>query len=183
MEFPVYKSDNAPEQSKQVLGEITKAYGFLPNLFGVLAAAPMGPRAYFELNKLFDQTSLTPSEQQVVLMTTSYTNECTYCVAAHTVVSAMKNVPEEIVQAIRDGQLLGDPRMEALRRFTESVVTSKGWPSKEVQADFENAGYTPAQVIEVVLGVAIKTFTNYVNHLANTPLDEAFQSGEWQKPQ
>lgn len=183
MEFTVYTQETAPTESKEVIDEVIKTYGFLPNLFGVLAASPMGPRAYLELNKILDQTSLSPTEVQIVLLTTSYENNCTYCMAAHTGVANMQKVPEDVVQAIRDGKLIADKKLQGLRAFTESVVQTRGWPTAEAIKAFADAGYTQAQVVEVMIGVATKTFTNYLNHMVNTPLDDAFAPFVWKKPQ
>ncbi len=61
------------------------------------------------------------------------------------------------------------------------MVERRGWPSEAAIEAFFAAGYGRQQVLEVILGVTIKTHSNYVNHQAETPLDQAFQSGKWQK--
>lgn len=182
MKFTVHTRETAPEDSKAVLDEVIRTYGFLPNLFGVMAAAPMGPRLYLDLNKILDQTSLSDTEIQIVLLATSYENECTYCMAAHTAVANMKKVPEDVVQAIRGGKPIADAKLEALRSFTASIVQTRGWPPPEALKALVDAGYGQAQVVEILIGVATKTFTNYLNHLAATPLDEAFGPVAWEKP-
>jgi alkylhydroperoxidase family enzyme len=93
----------------------------------------------------------------------------------------MQKVPAEVVQAIRDGRPLADRRLEALRRLTVAIVRSRGWPAATELEAFLNAGYTSAQVLEVVLGVGVKTLSNYTNHLADTPLDSAFAKAAWAK--
>jgi alkylhydroperoxidase family enzyme len=86
-----------------------------------------------------------------------------------------------VVQAIRNGRPIADKKLEALRRFTAAVVTSRGWPSDADTGAFLNAGYGRQQVLEVVLGVGIKTLSNYTNHIADTPLDQAFATAAWSK--
>ena len=181
MKFTVHTKESAPVESQDVLDEVVEAYGFLPNLFGVLAAAPMGPRTYLDLNNILAQTSLSSTEVQIVLLATSYENECTYCMAAHTVVAGMQGVPDDVVQALRKGKPINDPKLEALRRLTVSIVQTRGYPDPEVLKVFANAGYGQAQVIEVLIGITTKTFTNYLNHIAKTPLDEAFAPVKWEK--
>ena len=181
MNYTVHSIDTAPEAAKEVLARTQKSYGFLPNLLGVMAEAPALLKAYRTLTDLFEETSFSPSERQVVLLTTSYENGCEYCVAAHSVIAGMQKVPDSVVQAIRDGKPIADRKLETLRRFTAAIVTSRGLPSEADIAAFLQAGFTQAQILEVVLGVGMKTLSNYTNHIAGTPLDRAFAKAAWSK--
>lgn len=179
MNYPVHTAATAPEAARETLGQVTKAYGFLPNLIGVMALAPALAKSYFTLAGLFEETSLSATERQIVLLTTSYENACEYCIAAHTVIADMQKVPQDMVQAIRSGAPISDPKLEALRRFTADVVISRGHPSEEKTRAFLTAGFSHAQVLEVVLGVGMKTISNYTNHIARTPVDPAFSAAAW----
>ena len=181
MNYTVHTPETAPEAARETLAGAKKAYGFLPNLLAVMAEAPALVKAYVTLSRIFEETSLTPSERQTVLLTVSYENDCDYCVAAHSVIAGMQKVPEETVQAIRDGQPIADRKLEAIRRFTAAVVNTRGWPTDADTRAFLGAGYTQSQVLEVVLGVGIKTLSNYTNHIAGTPLDVAFAKAAWSK--
>ena len=179
MEFIVHSTQTASEESARQLEDIGGYFGFVPNLLGVMAESPQLLKAYLQLGQLFSQTSLSPVEQQVVLLQTSYTNDCTYCVAAHTTIAAGQNLPEDVVDAIREDREIGDPRLEALRRFTVAVVKSRGWPDQQSVDDLMAAGYSNQNVLEIVLGVGMKTLSNYTNHMAATPLDPAFEKAVW----
>ena len=181
MTYPVHTIETAPEAARDSLAAAGKAYGFVPNLLAVMAEAPALLKAYGTMIKIFDETSFTPSERQVVLLATSAENECDYCVAAHSVISQVQKVPADVVQAIRDNRPLADRKLEALRRLTVSIVQSRGLPATAELEAFLDAGYTRAQVLEVLLGVGAKTLSNYTNHLADTPLDRAFASAAWSK--
>lgn len=181
MNYKVYDPDTAPAGSKETLAGAKKAYGFVPNLLGIMAEAPALLKAYRALSEVFDETSLSPSERQVVLLAASYENDCEYCVAAHSVIAAMQKVPAEAVQAIRAGNPIAERKLEALRRFTAAVVTSRGWPLEADTRAFLDAGYARAQVLEVVLGIGMKTLSNYTSHIADTPLDAAFGGAAWSK--
>jgi alkylhydroperoxidase family enzyme len=103
-------------------------------------------------------------------------------VAAHSTIAAMSDVPDEVVSAIREDRPIGDEKLETLRCFVHAVVKSRGWPDDaDVQA-FLDAGYGRQQVLEVVLGIAMKTMSNYTNHIAGIPLDEAFEAAKWTAP-
>lgn len=181
MSFPIHDVDSAPEAAKPILTGAKKGLGFVPNLFGTMAGAPALLNAYTTLTGIFDQTSFSPTERQVVLLSVSYENTCEYCVAAHSVIASMQKVPGDVVEAIRADTPIADPKLEALRRFTRAVVASRGWPTEQHTQAFLAAGYGSQQILEVVLGVGIKTLSNYTNHLAATPLDAAFAKAAWSK--
>ncbi len=181
MHYAVHTVETAPDAATQTLAAAQSAYGFLPNLLAVMAEAPALVKAYTTLSKIFEETSFSPAERQVVLLTTSFENECAYCMAAHSAVAGMQKVPQDAIAAIRSGAPIADKTLEALHRFTASVVASRGWPSEQDVAAFLAAGYTKAQILEVVLGVGLKTLSNYTNHVAETPLDAAFQPLAWTK--
>lgn len=181
MSYTVHTVDTAPAAARETLAGAQKAYGFVPNLLAVMAEAPSLLTAYRTLSELFDQTSFNPSERQVVLLAASYENDCSYCVAAHSAIAGMQKVPADVIQAIRAGKPIPDAKLEALRRFTAIVVASRGWPEETDMAAFQAAGYTRAQVLEVVLGVGMKTLSNYANHIAEIPLDQAFAPAAWAK--
>lgn len=177
----VYSQDSAPEAARPILAGAQKKYGFVPNLLGMMAEAPALLNGYTTLSQIFESSSFDATERQIVLLTVSFENGCEYCVAAHSVIATMQQVPSEIVQAIRLGQPIADEKLQALRLFTSAVVTSRGWPTPEQQAAFRAVGYSQRQILEVVLGVGLKTLSNYANHIAQTPLDGAFQEARWQK--
>ncbi|MBI1196248.1 MAG: carboxymuconolactone decarboxylase family protein [Phenylobacterium sp.] len=181
MTYPVHTVDTAPEGAKPTLTAAQKGYGFIPNLLGVMANAPALVAAYTTLSGIFDTSSLSPAERQTVLLTTSYENECAYCMAAHSAIAGMQKVPQHVIDSIRAGAPIADAKLEALRQFTRMVVISRGWPTDAETAAFLAAGYGPQQVLEVVLGVGLKTLSNYTNHLAETPLDAAFAPAAWTK--
>jgi uncharacterized peroxidase-related enzyme len=176
---PIHTVETAPDGAKDILSGAARAYGFIPNLLGTMAAAPALLKAYTSLTRIFDESSLSATERHVVLLTVSTENTCHYCVAAHSVIAAMQKVPGDVVEAIRTGAPIADARLEALRRFTAAVVVSRGRPSGADTERFLSVGYGWQQVLEVVLGVGIKTMANYTNHMAGTPLDNAFAGAEW----
>ena len=181
MSFKIEKTESAPEGSRGILEGYQKKLGFVPNLMGVMAASPAVIEGYVALGAAFDKTSFTPAERQVVLLETSAVNGCTYCMAAHTAIAKMQHVPDAVVNAIRAGEPIADAKLEALRAFVCSTVEKRGHPDGKTGAAFLAAGYTQAHILEVLLGVAMKTLSNYVNHAAETPLDAAFSAARWEK--
>lgn len=182
-DFPMFGAQDAPADARPMLEAAQKNYGFTPNLLKIMAGAPAILEAYMATAGAMDKTSLSPVEQQVVLLAASYVNECGYCMAAHSTVAGMVGMPADALNAIRSGAPISDARLEALREFTQKVVTARGWVTQSEVDAFVAAGFSASQALEVILGVAMKTMSNYVNHLVNTPVDEAFQPQAWQARQ
>jgi uncharacterized peroxidase-related enzyme len=182
-EFKIHNPKSAPVEAQKLLDNSLHKYGFVPNLHGGLAESPAALQAYLELTRLFDSTSLTPAERQVVLIAASVENHCSYCVAAHSMIARqMVKIDSAVVDALRQGQPLPDSKLEVLAVFTRAVVKQRGMVTGKPLADFISAGYNRAQVLDVFLGVAMKTLSNYTNHIIDTPLDKQFQSEAWDNP-
>lgn len=182
--FKLHTLDSAPAGSRPILEAAHKGFGLIPNLYGYLAESPAALQAYRQLGALLEQSAFTPAEQQVILLAVSVENRCDYCVAAHSFGARnMVKVADDIIAALRSGQPLPDQKLNALAAFTRAMVRERGWvaDSRELK-DFFAAGYTPQHVLEVILGAAMKTISNYTNHVTNTPLDAAFASEKWEMP-
>jgi len=180
LSFPVMTLESAPAKSKPMLEQTQQAFGFIPNLIGVMASSPAITDAYLTVASIFTKSDLTATEQQIVLLTVSHFNDCRYCMAAHTAISSMQSVDMNVIQAIRDDLPIVDTKLQALRRFTHLLVENRGWlPDSDVQV-FLDAGYQQSHVLDVLVGVAQKTLSNFTNHLAKTPLDDAFAAVAWQ---
>lgn len=179
MTYTVHTENTAPEAARPLLEGAKKKFSFVPNLLGTMADAPALLKGYLTLAEIFDSTSFSPTERQIILLTISHVNGCAYCMAAHTVIAGMQKVPEDIVKALRDNTSIADPKLEALRVFASEVADKRGYPSEEILKRFLSAGYTKSQVLEVVLGVGFKTLSNYTNHIAHTQLDQAFAPAAW----
>ena len=180
LNLTIHTPESAPEAARDTLTEAQKAYGFIPNLIGAMAAAPGLAKSYFSVSKTFGSGSLTPIEQQVVALTVSHSNECVYCMAAHSGLARMVAIPDSELEALRTGQTLEHPKLEALRVFTRAMVDERGHVSNADIEAFLAAGFDEAQVLEVIVGIAMKTMSNYTNHISHIPLDRQFQPFEWE---
>lgn len=181
MKFPIHSVTSAPASARPILDAAQKGMGMVPNLYATMAGAPALLATYVDTARAFDSTSLSATERQIVLLATSRENGCAYCVAAHTVIAGMQSVPKDVVEAVRTGAPLKDAKLEALRQFVEAVVNSRGRPPESAIESFQFAGYGSQQALEVVLGVGLKTLSNYTNHLAHIPLDAAFAPAAWSR--
>lgn len=145
--FTTHSMDIAPATAKPILEGALNGYGFVPNLYATMAEAPAILEGYTTLAGIFGKTDLAETERQIILMTNNRLNGCAYCMAAHTTLSQMAGVAQDVIDA-------------------------------QVEA-FLAAGYTRQTVLEVILGTALKTLSNYTNHIAKTDLDPAFVPNRW----
>ena len=182
MKFPLLNETNAPKESLPALETTKKNFGLIPNVEKVMALSPQLLSGYAHMWDLFETTTLTPIERQVVYLTANFENECNYCVPWHTILAKKVRVSASDIEALRSGAALGNRRLEALRAFTRTLIANRGKASEaELQAFFD-AGYSDAQALEVILGLAIKLISNYTNSIAGTPLDPEAEQFRWQKP-
>ncbi len=177
--FERYNATDAPRGSAEILKGAEQKMGFTPNLYAVMAESPALLKGYTELDDIFATSSLTPVERQIILLTVSRFHECHYCVAAHSTLAKSFNIDENNLSALREGRPLHNGKQEALRRFTETLVENRGWLRDDDLQDFLDAGYNRTNVMEVILGIALKTMSNYTNHVVDTDLDKAFAAQRW----
>lgn len=180
--FTTHTPDSAPAESKERLESVQRRFGRIPNLYGVLAEAPVAVEAYDALGSLLMRSSLTPRERHVVWFTINAYHDCHYCMAAHTFLAKGEKVPEEVIDTARAVGAYADPKLEALRVLTLNLVENRGWASPEALEAFFAAGFTKQNLLEVVVAIAHKVLSNYTNHLAETPLDDAFGRFAWSGP-
>ena len=177
--FAQYTPANAPEASRPLLDQVNKALGFVPNLFASMAESPALLGGALALDAALDKGALSAVERQLVKIAVSTENGCAYCVAAHSTLAGMLKARPDIVAAVRTGASVDDAKTQALIHFTRAVVQAKGFVREEEIAAFLAAGYTKAQLLEVVGHVAAKTLQNYSHALTSAPLDEQFESQRW----
>lgn len=164
-----------------ILQKAKAKMGMIPNMYANMANVPALLDMYLLGYDAFRaESGFNPAEQEVVFLTISQTNGCSYCVAAHSAVADMAKVPAPVTEALRAGSPLPDPKLDALATFTRVMLESRGRPTNADVASFLGAGYTENQILQIVLAMAVKTISNYSNHLFHTPVDKAFAHRAWE---
>lgn len=181
-EFMVYDEETAPEEARPMLAGAKRRLGFVSTLTGVMAESPELLAGYNALFQQFQASSLPAAAKHVVLITASVANGCAYCVAAHSTMALRDDLDPDAVAAMRAGKPLDDPALEAVHTFTHAVVEARGWVDSGQVEEFLAAGHTRRHILDIILGVGVKTLSNYTNHIAHTPLDPAWTAQEWTPP-
>jgi len=175
LEFTLHTEETAPEESAKTFGQIKEQFGFIPNVLRQMAESPTAIQTDLQMLGMYGKSSLTTEEQWIVLLITSSNCYASYCVAANSTVAQMLGVTNDIVEAIRTGKPLTNPKLEALRLFTTEMVDKRGAVTPQTRNNFYGAGYTKQQALDVILGISVETMASYTAHIAETPLDPEFQ--------
>ena len=161
----------SPTAAQPLLHAVEKQLGVVPNLFRVVGNSPAALEGYLGLNGALGKGELEAATRERIALAVAEVNACDYCLSAHTYLGKnLAKLSEAEIAANRDG-MSSDSKADAAVRFAVKLVKARGHVSDaDVQA-VKKAGYDDAQVIEIVLHVALNTLTNYVNEVAKTEID------------
>jgi uncharacterized peroxidase-related enzyme len=163
--------DAAPAAARPLLEAIKKQYGVVPNMFRLVANSPAALEGYLGLSGALMKGTLEPQTRERIALAIAEVNGCDYCASAHTYLGKnLAKLSDDEIAANRDGAST-DAKANAAVGFAVKLAQSRGHVS---EADFKavkDAGHTDAQVIEIVLHVALNTLTNYVNETVKTEID------------
>lgn len=181
LDLPLRTIDTAEGSGRKLLEQAKAQSGFVPNMYAGMVNSPGLLETYLLGYERFRKESgFTPVEQEVVLLTISRFHGCTYCMAAHSMIAAkMSRVPHDVLEALRNRNDLDDAKLSALSRLTEVLLDQRGRAAPSDLAAFKEAGYTDRHVLEIILAIAVKTISNYSNHVLHTQVDAPFQSYAW----
>lgn len=148
----------------------------IPNMYKTMVNLPGLQNTYDTgYNQFRKDSGFTSAEQEVVFLTISIANGCDYCTAAHSYLAEnVSKTPEDVTEAIRQGKEIGDKKLKALHNFTKLMNESRGNPTPDQAEAFLDAGYSEKQILAIILAQAVKTISNYSNHIFHTEIDEAF---------
>jgi AhpD family alkylhydroperoxidase len=177
--YQTHRIDTAPEASKPLLRGLQEGLGMIPNLAAAMAESPQLLRGFLAVREIYQGGTFSPAEIQVLSLTAAYENGCAWCMAFHTLMARKEGVSPESIDALRDGLSPVEPRLGALSDFARAMVRRRGAVESADVERLCNAGYTRAQALEVVLGMAFSLMANYAGHLAEAPLDEPLRAYAW----
>ena len=163
--------DTAPAAAQPLLDGVKTKLGSVPNLFRLLAVSPAALEGYLGLSGALGKGSLDARTRERIALAVAEFNGCGYCTSAHAFIGKnMAGLSDAEIAANRNGSSTDD-RAAAAVRFAVKVVETRGQVSDADVAAIRLAGYSDAEVVEIVLHVALNTLTNYVNEVAETTID------------
>lgn len=161
----------APAAARPSLEAVKKQLGSVPNLFRLVANSPAALEGYLGLNGALGKGQLDARTRERIALAVAEQNRCDYCLSAHSYLgSNLAKLDDAEIAANRAGGS-NDARAAAAVRFATRIVRERGHVTDGDLEAVKAAGYDDAQVLEIVLHVALNTLTNYVNSVAATDID------------
>ena len=167
--FTVPARGEVSENNQAIFDKLQNGLGFVPNLYAYYAKNETALGDYLALQNR--KSTLTTKEREVINLVTSQINGCRYCQSAHTVLGKMNGFTDEQVLELRKGSASFDPKLDALVKFAAAVVENRGNATGESKNAFFSAGYTEANLIDVVMVIGDKIISNYIHNLTGFPID------------
>ncbi len=161
----------SPAAAQPLLQAVKKQLGVVPNLFRLVGNSPAALEGYLGLNGALSKGALEAPTHERIALAVAEINGCDYCLSAHSYLGKnLAKLSNAEIAANRNGGST-DPKADAAVRFAVKLVNARGHVADADIKAVKDAGYSDAQVIEIVLHVALNTLTNYVNEVAKTEID------------
>jgi len=161
----------APAASQGGLAAVKKQLGMVPNLFRLVSNSPAALEGYLGLSAALSKGAIAAATAERIALAVAETNGCSYCLSAHTYLAKnLAKLDDGEITANRSGTST-DIKADAAVRFAAKVARERGHVGEADVTALKAAGYDNAQVIEIVMHVALNTWTNYINEVAKTDID------------
>ncbi len=168
--IPRVDPTNAPVRTQDLLAQVRKQMGGVPNLVATLAQSPAALAGYLGFAGGLATGSLSAAHREQISIAVGGANACDYCVSAHTALGKRLGLSPDELRLNLMGRS-GEPKTAALLGFVRELVRDRGHVSDQALDVLTTAGFDDEAVVEIVANVALNTFTNYFNHVAGTEID------------
>jgi len=163
--------DDAPEASKGSLKAVNNLLGSVPNLFRIVANSPQTLEGYLGLNGALAKGSLSAQTRERIALAVAEINGCNYCLAAHNYLGAnLAKLSKAEIEAARRGTS-SDTKAAVAVGFAAKITNNRGAVFENDLQAVRNAGYSDAEIVEIIGNVALNTLTNYINEVLGTEID------------
>ncbi|UPK69835.1 carboxymuconolactone decarboxylase family protein [Chitinophaga filiformis] len=167
--FKVPNREEVSPANQAIFDTLKKKLGKVPNSYAFMASSENGLANYLALSNA--KSSLTIREKEVINLIVSAINDCHYCVSAHTVIGKLNGFTDEQILEIRRGNISFDAKLNALVQFVKEVTNKKGNASQQAIDNFFAAGYTNESLVDTLMIISERTFSNYLNAIVKVPID------------
>lgn len=162
---------DAPAKAQPLLEAVKKQLGVVPNMFRLISTSPQALEGYLGLSGALGKGALPAPTRERIALAVAEVNGCDYCLSAHTYLGRnLAHLDDAEITANRSGAS-NDPKADAAVRFAVKVARARGHVAEADLAAVRLAGYSDAQVVEIVQHVALNTWTNYINEVFKTDID------------
>ncbi|HHP7242039.1 MAG TPA: carboxymuconolactone decarboxylase family protein [Cyclobacteriaceae bacterium] len=167
--FNVPTIDEISEANQVIFENLKKSVGFVPNLYATYAYNNTALGDYLTLQNR--KSTLSAREREVINLVVSQANECQYCLSAHTALGKMNGFTDDQILEIRSGKAAFNQKIDALARFVRDITLNRSKPSPEAVEGLFTAGYTKANLIDILIVIGDKTISNFLHGTTQVPID------------
>lgn len=168
--LPLVSTETADTEQAELLTEVRRQLGRVPNLYAGMANSPATLRGYLTMRDALTRGNLTARVREQLALLVASENGCDYCVSAHTMRAGRMGFTDEAIAATHDARA-GDPHANAVLQFAREVIRSHGRVADAAIASARRRGVSDAELTEIVGHIALNTLSNYFNHVAEPELD------------
>jgi uncharacterized peroxidase-related enzyme len=167
--FKVPTYNEVTPANQAIFDKLKQKLGRVPNSYAFMASSENGLATYLALSNA--KSSLTIKEKEVINLIVSGVNDCHYCISAHTVIGKLNGFTDEQILEIRRGSVSFDTKLDALTQLVKEITNNRGNAAQEAINSFFAAGYTNESLVDTVMIIAERTFSNYLNAIVDVPID------------
>ena len=166
----VVDRDSASTEQKVLFDAIQSKLGMVPNFLRVFANSPAALRAFLGLYGIANEGSLDPQTRERIALALAQQNGCEYCVSAHTAIGRKSGLSTAEIEANRAGTSQ-DVKAAAAVKFARALVAHMGEVTTAELLEVRNAGYSDAQIVEIIMHVGLNILTNIVGKASRVEID------------
>jgi uncharacterized peroxidase-related enzyme len=168
--LPLIQNDSTPGRAQELLGAVQKKLGLVPNLTRVLANSPAALEGYLAFSGALATGTLSAAAREELALAIGEVHGCGYCLSAHSAIGKRVGLKDDAILDARRGRS-ADPKSNARLVLARTIALKRGELSDADLRAARDAGVTDAEIVEVVAAVALNIYTNWLNHIAATPID------------
>lgn len=162
--------EDAPQKSQDLLKNVEKQMGSVPNIFLTFAHSPAALEGYLQFSGALAKGKLSRELREQIAVTAAGQNGCDYCASAHTYLGEIAGVKKEELACNLNGDS-NDTKTRTALRFVKALIESRGNVSNNAISGLLEAGFNTEEIVEIIGHVGLNIFTNYFNHVAGTEID------------
>ena len=163
-------AESANAEQKALLDAIQSQLGMVPNFLKVFANSPDALKAFLGLHGIANAGSLDPQTRERIALALAQQNSCEYCLAAHSAIGRKAGLNNAEIEANRAGTSQ-DAKAAVAVKFARSLVEHTGEVTTAELLEMRNAGYSEADIVEVITHVGMNILTNILGKAGRVDID------------
>lgn len=168
--IPSVSKENAQGELLDIYQQLEKKMGKVINIFQVMGNSPVTLKGFLALNQAAEQTTLSPEVREAIALLVGQSNQCNYCLSAHSAIAKKVGLTEESILQARHGSSQ-DVKTREILNFVKKVIENRGKVSDQDVSHLKHSGVSDKELVEIVFLISINLFTNYFNLIADTKID------------